>query len=73
MRSDTLGMPVWCPKNRLVRSVVYVFIPDEGRSVALARRTSLAVDGRESSIQWRSGNDAATTIECAIDVYKRQV
>ena len=39
---------------------------DEGRSVALARRTSLAVDGRESSIQWRSGNDAATTIECAI-------
>ena len=39
---------------------------DEGRSVALARRTSLAVDGRESSIQWRSGNDTATTIECAI-------
>ena len=39
---------------------------DEGRSVALVRRTSLAVDGRESSIQWRSGNDAATTIECAI-------
>ena len=39
---------------------------DEGRSLALVRRTSLAVDGRESSIQWRSGNDAATTIECAI-------